>query len=90
MNMLRCILSVVFLGITSSNADTLSYLRFEEGSGYGAYDETGLMNGFEPTQGHQVVGDQNGCGLVWQRQQFLHGLATAIVAVIGAADQGLV
>lgn len=45
MNMLRCILSVVFLGISSSNADTLSYLRFEEGSGYGAYDETGLLDG---------------------------------------------
>ena len=45
MNMLRCMFTVVFLGITSSNADTLSYLRFEEGSGYGAYDETGLMNG---------------------------------------------
>ncbi len=45
MNMLRCMLSVVFLGISSSHADTLSYLRFEEGSGYGAYDETGLMDG---------------------------------------------
>lgn len=45
MNMLRCMFTVVFLGISSSNADTLSYLRFEEGSGYGAYDETGLMNG---------------------------------------------
>lgn len=45
MNVLRCILSVAFLAISSSKADTLSYLRFEEGSGYGAYDETGLMNG---------------------------------------------
>ena len=28
-----------------AHANTLSYLRFEEGSGFGAYDETGLMDG---------------------------------------------
>lgn len=38
-------LAVLLLAPVTSNADTLSYLRFEEGSGYGAYDETGLMNG---------------------------------------------
>jgi len=34
---------VLVVGI--SHADTLSYLRFEEGSGFVAWDETGLMNG---------------------------------------------
>ena len=38
-------LAVLLLAPVTSNADTLSYLRFEEGSGYGAYDETGLMDG---------------------------------------------
>ena len=45
MNKLCCTLAIVFIGGAVGKADTLSYLRFEKGSGYGAYDETGLMNG---------------------------------------------
>lgn len=33
------------LCVRISHANTISYLRFEEGSGFGAWDETGLMNG---------------------------------------------
>ena len=45
MNKLYCTLATVILWGSVGKADTLSYLRFEEGSGYGAYDEAGLMNG---------------------------------------------
>ena len=38
-------LMLIIVSVNFTNADTISYLRFEEGSGYGAYDETGLMNG---------------------------------------------
>ena len=36
---------LLFFSVGFAHAGTVSYLRFEEGSGYGAYDETGLMNG---------------------------------------------
>ena len=44
-NKFYCTLAIVILWGSFGKADTLSYLRFEEGSGYGAYDETGLMDG---------------------------------------------
>jgi len=31
--------------VASASADVISYLRFEEGSGFGAFDETGLLHG---------------------------------------------
>jgi hypothetical protein len=40
-----CALVLVVLGGAVGEAGTLSYLRFEEGSGFGAYDETRLLNG---------------------------------------------
>ncbi|MDR0993524.1 MAG: LamG domain-containing protein [Verrucomicrobiota bacterium] len=40
-----CVLVLVFLGGAVGKAGTLCYLRFEEGSGFGAYDEEGRMNG---------------------------------------------
>ena len=40
-----CILLCVAACLSEAAADVISYLRFEEGSGYGAYDQTGLMNG---------------------------------------------
>ena len=45
MNKLCCSIAIVVIWGSAGKADTLSYLRFEEGSGYGAYDETGLMDG---------------------------------------------
>ena len=36
---------LILISAGFAHAGTVSYLRFEEGSGYGAYDETGLMNG---------------------------------------------
>ena len=36
---------LLFVCVMCVRADVVSYLRFEEGSGYGAWDETGLMNG---------------------------------------------
>jgi len=37
--------ALLLISVGFAHATTLSYLRFEEGSGYGAYDETGLLNG---------------------------------------------
>jgi len=39
------ILIMLALFLAAAKADVISYLRFEEGSGFGAYDETGLMHG---------------------------------------------
>lgn len=52
------------ISVGSAHADTLSYLRFEEGSGYGAYDQTGLMNGevLDFTSVDPGGGDSGGTG----------------------------
>jgi len=39
------IMAILAITTTTSPADVISYLRFEEGSGFGAFDETGLMHG---------------------------------------------
>lgn len=39
------ILAYFALALATASANIVSYLRFEEGSGFGAFDETGLMNG---------------------------------------------
>lgn len=36
---------IVALSLANASADIISYLRFEEGSGFGAFDETGLIHG---------------------------------------------
>ena len=53
--------ALLLLSVGFARATTLSYLRFEESSGYGAYDETGLLNGevlfgdVSPVGGIQVI-----------------------------------
>jgi hypothetical protein len=44
---LRRILAIILVAVGSTAAfpDVITYIRFEEGSGYGAFDETGLLNG---------------------------------------------
>lgn len=39
------IMALLAISTMASTADVISYLRFEEGSGFGAFDETGLMDG---------------------------------------------
>ena len=39
------IMAILAISAMTSTADVISYLRFEEGSGFGAFDETGLMHG---------------------------------------------
>ena len=81
---MKCLLAVfVLLCVASSYADTLSYLRFEEGSGFGAWDETGLMDGgvLNFTSVDPGGGDSGGTG--WSVS-----VPSATVPQTGAANTG--
>lgn len=45
MKCVSIIVALIIVPLAPSIADVISYLRFEEGSGFGAFDETGLMHG---------------------------------------------
>lgn len=74
---------VVLFTLATSRAGVVSYLRFEEGSGYGAYDQTGLMNGevLDFTSVDPGGGDTGGTG--WSTN-----VPSATVPQTGEANNG--
>jgi len=78
------VISVVFiLSLMSTYADVISYLRFEEGSGFGAFDETGLMDGevLNFTSVEPGGGDMGGSG--WSTS-----VPSSTVPLTGEANTG--
>ncbi len=76
-------LAVQMLALATSHADTLSYLRFEEGSGYGAYDEAGLMNGEVLNVSNVSAGGGDTGPQGWSTN-----VSSATVPLIGEANTG--